>query len=341
MGLCLLRVARLVEAIFDPLNPGDEENFDPAEADPEGNITCPDDGDLRYLRLPIIEGRLGQPHFDPATFTLQQLCAKPQYGGRGPYQHLGGFCVGDTRDWGRTVAFDHSPRARSSLALASTRLALYCQTRCYCNNPDATPSNRLGNLITRTNSPYPPFSHSTYRLDKAQFLLGEESHELGRRLIRVKGRDQLNMQKERVRILTGQLPLPGPDEPEYGLNYRWPRTHAIYLHSSNDIQCFGDLPEWPLPIPAGWESLMAEQGTLTLQKLCSASLLRGNRLHFLFLWFNCGDAENPSSYFNAGGYCHQDQSSRRKDVFFSDEMTPHPTLRWDNFLVSVPRFEEL
>ena len=34
-----------VTGAFDPLNPGDEENFDPIEADPFGKISCQDEGD--------------------------------------------------------------------------------------------------------------------------------------------------------------------------------------------------------------------------------------------------------------------------------------------------------
>ncbi|MDI1490833.1 MAG: hypothetical protein OHK93_002038 [Ramalina farinacea] len=88
----------------------------------------------------------------------------------------------------------------------------------------------------------------------------------------------------------------------------YPQTAAVGLDSSNDIECDGSLPDWPLPIPNEWQAAV-NTDPLSLQSLCSASLLGGN------------------SYFNAGGYCHQDDQTRRKDVWFTDEMTPNPALR--------------
>ena len=48
------------------------ENFDPAEADPTGNITCL--GDSYDLELPT------QAHWNPNTVSMQSLCAKTHYG---------------------------------------------------------------------------------------------------------------------------------------------------------------------------------------------------------------------------------------------------------------------
>ena len=77
---------QVANAVYDPRNPPTTENFDPAEANPVGGITCL--GRPYDLRLPIQPGG-----FDPNSVSLQHLCAKPQYGGGAQYQHVGGFCV--------------------------------------------------------------------------------------------------------------------------------------------------------------------------------------------------------------------------------------------------------
>ena len=138
----------LVTAVFDPLNPGNEEIFDPAEADPFGQITCPDEGSLAWLHLPRIESSSDRVSVDPNTLTLQQLCAKPQYGGWGPGLHLGGFCTQNPRSPVpyAIVSFDTTPAARTSTDLTSPRLLLYCQTRCYCTNPFALADERKENF---------------------------------------------------------------------------------------------------------------------------------------------------------------------------------------------------
>ena len=81
----ILLQVRLAIAAYDPAHPPTTENFDPAEANPLGGITCL--GRPYDLRLPL------QPGFDPNSLSVQHLCAKPQYGGGAEYQHLGGFCL--------------------------------------------------------------------------------------------------------------------------------------------------------------------------------------------------------------------------------------------------------
>ncbi|KAI9680095.1 MAG: hypothetical protein M1817_005111 [Caeruleum heppii] len=97
-------------AVYNPSSPHYTENFDPAEADPLGNITCV--GPLPPWPLPV------QPTFDPNTFTLQQLCAKPQYGGQARGQHLGAYCLdNDSMLEGSlpgSIGFDDSPGAQRS-----------------------------------------------------------------------------------------------------------------------------------------------------------------------------------------------------------------------------------
>ena len=70
-------------AIYNEQYPPNEENFDPAEANPKMSLTCL--GDRPQLNLPAnVWG------FNPNGVSLQKLCAKPQYLGELPSQHLGG-----------------------------------------------------------------------------------------------------------------------------------------------------------------------------------------------------------------------------------------------------------
>ena len=273
-------MTKFAKGAFNLVQPGYQENFDPAEADPTGNITCPDEGDLRYLRLPTITSPNGDRTVDPGTLTLQQLCAKPQYGGWGPGLHLGGFCY--TGRNGRVVNFDTTPAARVSSHLTSPRMLLYCQTRCFCNNPPSTSQQRRENFYARyINGPIGAgaagdISMSVYKLEKKPFLQGawlSSVARTNRRWILVNVRSQLLYQQERANLLLRVARLPTmmlTPSPLY------PRTAAVGLDSSNDIECDGSLPDWPLPIPNEWQAAV-DTDPLRLQNLCSASLLRGNR----------------------------------------------------------------
>ena len=272
-------MTKIAQGAFHILQPGVQENFYPAEADPTGNITCPDEGDLQYLRLPTITSPDGGRTVNPGTLTLQQLCAKPQYGGWGEGLHLGGFCY--TGRNGRAVNFDTTPPARVSSHLTSPRLLLYCQTRCFCNNPPSSPQQRRENFYPRLNTGPIGFdaagdiSPSLYRLEKKPFLEGAWLSSLARtsrRFIFVNVRSQLFYQQERANIILriGRYP-PTPLTPQPF----FPRTAAVGLDDSNNIECEGPLPDWPLPIPNEWQAAV-NTDPLSIRGLCSASLLGGN-----------------------------------------------------------------
>ncbi|MCJ1278707.1 hypothetical protein MMC21_006524 [Puttea exsequens] len=117
---------------FNENSPHATENFDPAEANPKGNITCL--GDSYDVELPA------QPHFNPNVVTMQQLCAKPQYGGGSRGQHLGGWCYIPGRPasspqgyFEGIVAFDRSIGAEPIHALQTPRVLLGCYYKCFCN----------------------------------------------------------------------------------------------------------------------------------------------------------------------------------------------------------------
>ncbi|KAL8731381.1 MAG: hypothetical protein Q9166_003473 [cf. Caloplaca sp. 2 TL-2023] len=106
-------------------------NFDPALANSRNNITCVGKGyDLELLII---------GDFNPNTLTMQQLCAKPQYGGGLPDQHVGGWCerwisVPPPVMSPQNMAFDISPAARVNQILANPRVFLACTYRCFCNS---------------------------------------------------------------------------------------------------------------------------------------------------------------------------------------------------------------
>jgi hypothetical protein len=116
-----------------------QENYDPARANPNFGITC--QGPPPDCLLPhILE-------WNPNESTLQQICAKPQYGGKFAQGvgslGLSGFCFPNVPgDQGRgpgIVAFDsntvyiRAPEENRPVTLYNQRLLLYCRDRCFCS----------------------------------------------------------------------------------------------------------------------------------------------------------------------------------------------------------------
>ena len=133
--ICLLIARAMAE--FDPMHPPRTENFDPANADPRGNITCK--GPLPPFDFPFADTSFSWRLFSSISrgTTLQQLCAKPQYGGLGRGRHMGGFCArvddGAGARWNQ-VAFDDTASAQTYATNTAYRLMHYCQLRCFCND---------------------------------------------------------------------------------------------------------------------------------------------------------------------------------------------------------------
>ena len=125
----------------------------PEVFDPNSHITCP--GPLPAANWPIIIPKPGDPPINPSTFTLQQLCAKQQYGGH-PLAHLGGFCphtiIGPRDDEARRmlpVVFDISKRAGTSKILSVPRLQAFCLSRCHCSmvGDDQPPRTKPNSIV--------------------------------------------------------------------------------------------------------------------------------------------------------------------------------------------------
>lgn len=221
ISLCFL----LVSAVFDPNHPHQTKNFDPAEADPSGNITCL--GDRYGIDLPIIAG------FDPNLVTMQELCAKPQYNGGLPGQHVGAWCttIMIQRGQRRKLAFDFSPGVQVNAALVSPRVLLGCLLKCYCNSAaaaDLIVQPVTTDVALRGNYPQ---STSTYE-------------------IKIDVVNDFNVPSiQHMGSLVGQLVISVSALLEAQISatlYNYDVT-PISVDQQNRIECRGSLPSFPLP----------------------------------------------------------------------------------------------
>ena len=131
-----------VIAVYDPSNPSYHEIFDPEEADPRGAIVC-DGAPPPFPIDPITVPNEQQP-VDVSSWTLQELCTKPQYGGKGPYMHAGGFCLRYLYwQYNPRIAFDTLPGAMAAEGLQYARIKSYCQLRCFCTGVESPIDRRL------------------------------------------------------------------------------------------------------------------------------------------------------------------------------------------------------
>ena len=244
----------LASPAFDRHNPPETENFDPAEADPASNITCV--GSSYDLDLPVIQdSRLGL--FNPNEVSVHKLCAKPQFGGGAPGQHVGGFCsVAPSAQNGRTgdIAFDRTIEARTSLALYNPRVLLGCFYRCFCNQgvTDRSVQPRSNSELVRT---VQLRSLRTYEID----IDIENDFNAP---YNMKYGTQGNNEVDALVIFTlGQV--------GQALGHAGVTSKAVSLNQGNKIDCRGDFPTFVLPDPyqlADFENL---------QQLCAVQLSGG------------------------------------------------------------------
>ena len=235
------------------------ENFDPALADPRGNLTCL--GNQYPLILPIIG------EFNPNLVTMQQLCAKPQYDGGEPGQHVGGWCsfnsaVGRQSRYGSDqlqttmsmVMFDISASAQVNTALANERVMLACRYKCFC-------SNGLDDLGTQP--------ENTDRYSASVWIGGRLSYDLAL--------DIVNDFADRTQKV--KLPRPGVDRgsrlplriQDQGSDP--PSSRFIGLDPANNITCRGNLPAFPLPLS---ENIPVRDYINDLQQMCANRLIGGS-----------------------------------------------------------------
>ena len=133
----VLPLALDTEAVYQWLNPPPYENFNPGEANPDMEIHCV--GTKSQIQLPVLNP--GRPtEFGPNVLTIQELCAKSQYGGS-PGYHIGGYCMYKNPSLpgprvprnNLVVEFDAElPDSGANRQLSFLLLMAECRLRCYC-----------------------------------------------------------------------------------------------------------------------------------------------------------------------------------------------------------------
>ncbi|KAI9682240.1 MAG: hypothetical protein M1817_000294 [Caeruleum heppii] len=280
-------------AYYDDNNPYLTENFDPADANPVRSIKCV--GPLPPWRLPRF------PTWDPNNFTLQELCAKPQYGGRAVGQHLSAFCV-DFHE--HLVGFDFSTGASMAWQLTNPRLMLYCRTRCFCNfNREWALSRPEGEMPYRSGTIFHP-QWTTYQVTVRAYD-GFDQIPANQR-----GLTEDDVVSTEV-FTAGQLAIDWNEAiPSTHHADPLPHSYPISLDPKNQVRCAGPFPPWPALAPFSWDHFNS------LQELCAIQLAGGNY------------------EANAGTYCLR-LGNGRSIVWFTDEMTPRLDWTWNNFRYSV------
>ncbi|KAI9678696.1 MAG: hypothetical protein M1817_005753 [Caeruleum heppii] len=289
-----VQAAQAIQAVRDQTNNWRKvlPFFDPDNLDVErANITC----------LGPLPNFL-EPHYahftrDYRAFTLQELCAKVELGGKGPGQQLGGFCLPLGRGQSnRLIWFDHRPEGQISTELSNPRALQYCLDRCHCSQ--GLP------VDARTVKPF----HA-----EAREIVAGLHPALAGYQIKIDVPDDYSVPRD-AHYGSGLEPLFST-----GITYLTQQSRIfvqlINLHPRNRLRCNGPRPRWRLPV--GQRSLDAFDGTFSsdLTNICAVHLAGGH----------------PNA--NAGGYCHR--NGRDSDVWFSDDMTPRLEWTWDNFMTSA------
>ena len=267
-----------VSSAFDPGRRHYRENFDPQEADPRRNISCV--GDSYDFKLPLLDG------FNPNGLSMQTICAKPQYGGGGRYQHAGAYCyypiertrnetsstdsqsdvesgssessdfqLPQTLQWmlrGKIV-FDNHPGSQTSHQLQNPRVMQACLYRCFCNYEldDVSNQPQSNHFAVRDF----PSAHG-YQLEI------DVNNDFTTPYDQKRSRSPLN---------GGDIPMyKRPQIDRQGLGVLARPTY-MNLHPANKITCTGDLPTFLLPTPYTRETFSS------MQDLCAVVLSGGNK----------------------------------------------------------------
>lgn len=290
------------------------DNLIPTNADPSLSITCV--GDSYAYNLPVSAG------FDTSHITMQQLCAKTQFNGGQPGQHIGGWC--DYTRYRPQVVFDLTAPAQVNSVLANPRVMTACQYRCFCN---------YGLGADSIQPPAPVALEATWRSDQTYEMTVEVVNDFNgpawaNNVIAAQfGTPQSDGLEVDVPLSShkgkkGALPVRVAEvltmSQQVYQRDKSTLAHATFMsmNEDNQIECSGVRPPWPLPFPF----IMGQFPDLT--SLCAVEFSGG------------------SSRANAGGYCHRTDlpgGDVLRTVWFSDEMTPRYEWTWGgpNFFASA------
>ncbi|KAI9680078.1 MAG: hypothetical protein M1817_005094 [Caeruleum heppii] len=215
----------------------------PAEVRATEGITCL--GPLPPWRLPITDG------VDPNTFTLQELCTKPEHGGRAGGRNLGFFCAIPRAG---VVGHDNSDEAQIWHKLNNHRTRLYCRQRCFCD---------YGNADRSVQPLRVPWFYRALERDELKYSIDVDAVSVANDWVGFLGYQSASQITERslgTKILF--LPL----YPNC-FQLAW---EQLAIDRANRITCDGPLPAWPLPAP------FAAADFPSLQSLCPVQLSGGN-----------------------------------------------------------------
>ena len=217
--------------------------------------------------------------------SMQELCADPLYGGRNSIPNFRGYCQdGD-------VFFGPADLLRDNGRFPHSRSKLECRNRCFCNHNLDDPKQQPKEVAT---------TRRTFR-DPSDIYLA------------------ISVDRE-------SFPQDyGSNDPLLTRIYKYdhglysPESESVSILPSNQIQCGGPLPGFPLPSPFNIHDFANNN------ELCAVQLAGGN----------------PAA--NAGAYCHR-IGYLEKVISFADDMTPRYDWTWsgtmgtDLFLVAAVRF---
>ena len=234
-------------SVFNPFNPNQQENFDPAQANPKGNVTCL--GDAYELTLPEWNG------FNPNGISMQRFCAKTQYGGGPAGQNVGAFCyyLNDTPSFPR-IMFDPSPEAQANEIFANPRVLLGCAYRCFCNYG-------LNDSLRQPREN--PGIHDFRLASNETYLLQIDIHD---ETVPPFYQKRGPFGNHRVKTLG----LDSRPERRGGAIEPWSWTE-ISLDPGNLIECYGDLPSFNPPTP------LSRLDFRNVQEMCAVQLSLGSR----------------------------------------------------------------
>jgi hypothetical protein len=243
----LLHFAPVV-SLYDAANPPSQENLDPAEANPVMSVTCVGGSSDLSPKLKVRNGY--------RSLSMQEVCAKPQYGGRDRRPNLAAYCGNGDVTFDAPEQEQWGGRGDLSTPQQDHLLAqLECRNRCYCGHmtaqqPKIVPATRNNFDVAPVKDPW--WKPSVFSLD-------------------VEDSDTLSLHQKpnpRTNIFIGHQ-VDVQRELALGLIPDFINVEVAMLQE-NHISCIGNLPSFALPSPWSVNDFHDNQ------ELCAVQFSKGN-----------------------------------------------------------------